>query len=331
MRAAMIEGRRKLVMRKVPKPVLDKDEVLVKIQYIGICGSNLHVYVEGFRMGFGHEWSGDIVEVGPNVEGWNIGDRVTYNPDVPCEERCYWCKRGQTGLCARATHVSKEKVGAFATYVKCKCNHLHKLPDELTYEEGALVEPTSIALHAVNISGMKVGDVVAVLGLGPIGQLVARLAKLDAKAVYATETSQSRTELAKNVVDEVINPKVTDPVDRILELTGGIGPDIVFECAGNVATIQESIALARKGGTIVVVSNCFEAVETSFMDIVLKGLTVKGSINRYVNEFASVLDLLKNRKIYVRPLITDKFPLEDINEAFEKALKGEGGKILVKP
>jgi threonine dehydrogenase-like Zn-dependent dehydrogenase len=149
--------------------------------------------------------------------------------------------------------------------------------------------------------------------------------------VYATEISQSRIELARNVVDEVVNPKVTDAVDRILELTDGLGPDIVFECAGNVATIQESIALARKGGTIVIVSNCFDAVETSFMDIVLKGLTIKGSINRYEGDFASALDLIENKTIDVNPLITDKFPLEDINKAFEKALSGEGGKVLVKP
>lgn len=333
MRAAMIEGRRKLVMREVPKPVLDKDEVLIKVQYCGICGSDLHIYLDGLSLGLGHEYSGDIVEMGPDVKGWEIGDPVVVEFFLPCEEGCYWCKRGETGLCDKLfLHVTGRKVGAFATYVKAKYNRLLKLSDELTYEQGAIVEPTAVSLHAINVSGMKLGDVVAVLGLGPIGQLVARLLKISGvKAVYATEISQSRVELARNVVDEVINPKVTDPVDRILELTDGMGPDIVFECVGNVETIQDSIALARKGGTIVIIGNCFDAVETSFIDIVLKGLTIKGSLSGNVGDYVSAFDLIKKKRIDVNPLFTDKFPLEDINKAFEKALKGEGGKILVKP
>ncbi len=330
MRAAMIEDKRKIVIRDVPEPVLDRDEVLIKVKYCGICGSDLHIYLDGLSLGLGHEYSGDIVEMGPDVEGWEIGEPVVVEY-CGCEE-CYWCRRGEIGLCDKLfRHATGKKVGAFATYVKAKYNRLLKLSDGLTYEQGAIVEPTDVALHAVNISGMKVGDVVAVLGLGPIGQLVARLAKPGARAVYATEMSQSRMELARNVVDEVINPKVTDPVDRIRELTDGLGPDIVFECAGNVATIQESIALARKGGTIVVVGNCFDAVETSFIDIVLKGLTIKGSLSSSVGDYISAFNLIKNKRIDVNPLFTDKFPLEDINEAFEKALKGEGGKILVKP
>jgi len=330
MRAAVVEGRRKVAIKDVPEPVLDRDEVLIKVKYCGICGSDLHIYVDGLSLGLGHEFSGDIVEMGPDVEGWEIGDRVVIDFGG-CGE-CYWCKRGEIGLCNRLfPHATGRKVGAFATYVKARYDRLLKLSDGMTYEQGAIVEPTGVALHAAKISGMKLGDVVAVLGLGPIGQLAARLAKLGAKAVYATEISQSRMELAKNVVDEIINPKVTDPVDRILELTDGMGPDVVFECAGKAETVQESIALARKGGTIVVVSNCFEAVETSFMDIVLKGLTIKGSLSKDVGEIASAFNLIKNKRIDVNPLFTDKFPLEDINKAFEKAVKGEGGKILVKP
>jgi len=332
MKAAIMEGRRKLAIKDVPEPILDKDEVLIKVQCCGICGSDLHIYLDGLSLGLGHEYSGNIVEIGPDVEGWEIGDRVAVEPYVPCEG-CYWCKRGEIGLCDKLfLYVTQKKVGAFATYAQAKYDKLYKLSDELTYEQAAIVEPTAVSLRAINISGMKVGDVVAVLGLGPIGQLVARLAKISgAKAVYATEISQFRVELARNVVDEVINPKTTDTVDRIRELTNDIGPDIVFECAGNVETTQGSIALARKGGTIVVPGMCFDAVETSFIDIVLKGLTIKGTLSANVGDFASAFDLIKKKRIDVDPLLTSKFSLDDINEAFEKALKGEGGKILVKP
>jgi (R,R)-butanediol dehydrogenase/meso-butanediol dehydrogenase/diacetyl reductase len=331
MRAAILEDRRKLVIRDVPKPVIETDEVLIKVQYCGICGSNLHVYVEGIGIGLGHEFSGDIVEIGKDVGGWEIGDRVAVNPRDPCQE-CYWCKRGEEGLCDKLFLKATRHQGAFATYAKVKDFQLHKLPDELTYEEGTIVEPTACALHAIRISGIKVGDVVTVMGLGPIGQLVARLAKLSgAKAIYATEISPSRIELAKDVVDLVINPKLADPVDKILNLTGGMGPDIVYECAGNAETTQESIALARRGGTVVIPGMCFEPIETSFIDVVLKGLTLRGSLAWSVGEFAMAFDLIKNRRIDVKSLLTDKFNLEDINKAFEKALNGESGKILIKP
>ena len=328
-RAAVVEDRRKLAVIDVPDPVIERDEVLIRVQYCGICGSDLHIYVDGLRKSIGHEFSGNIVEKGRDVEGWEIGDRVVVEPSG-CEV-CYWCKRGDIELCEKKyKRATEKKVGAFATYVKAKHDQLLKLRG-LTYEQGTIVEPTSVALHAINLSGMKLSDVVAVLGLGPIGQLVSRLAKLCAKAVYATEISKSRRELARNVVDEVINPKTTDPVDKILDHTDGKGPDIVFECAGTAETTQESIALARKGGTIVVPGMCFEAVETSFIDIVLKELSIKGSLSCSVGDYVSAFDLIKEKRIDVDPLLTDKFPLEDINEAFEKALKGEGGKILVKP
>lgn len=331
MRAAILEDRGKFVIREVSKPVLDKDEVLIKVQYCGICGSNLHIYVEGIGIGLGHEFSGDIVELGSEVDGWKIGDRVAVNPRVPCRE-CYWCRRGEIELCEKLFLRATRHQGAFSTYTKAKQNQLYKLPDRLTYEEGAIVEPTACALHVIRISKIKMGDVVTVLGLGPIGQLVARLAKMSgAKAVYATEISPSRMELAGDVVDLVINPKAADPVDRILELTGGMGPDIVFECAGNTETTKESIALARRGGTVVIPGMCFEPVETSFIDVVLKGLTLRGSLAWSVGEFAMAFDLIKKGRINVKPLFTDIFPLEEINKAFEKALKGEGGKILVNP
>jgi (R,R)-butanediol dehydrogenase/meso-butanediol dehydrogenase/diacetyl reductase len=331
MRAAVLEDRRKLVVKDVPNPVIAKDEVLIKVRFCGICGSNLHIYVEGLGIGLGHEFSGDIVEVGSEVHEWAIGDRVVVNPRLPCQE-CYWCKRGQVGLCDELFLRATTRQGAFSTYAKAKAIQLYKLPDEITYEEGSIVEPTACALHAVGISDIKVGDVVAVLGLGPIGQLVARLVKIyGAKAVYATDISRSRLELAEDVVDLVINSSEADPIDIILDTTEGLGPDIVYECAGDIGTTQESIALVRKGGTIVIPGMCFEPVETSFIDVVLKGLTLRGSLAWSVGEFVMAFDLIKNGKINVNRLFTDKFDLEDITEAFEKALKGEGGKILVRP
>ena len=331
MKAAVLEGKRKFVIEEVPEPVLEKDEVLIKVRYCGICGSDLHVFKEGARVGFGHEFSGDIIAMGSEVKGWRIGERVAVDPLASCGE-CFWCQRAEPGLCEQYFIALVEYKGAYATYAKAKYHQLHKLPRGLGYEEGAIIEPTTCALHAIKVGGMQKGDVVAVLGLGPIGQLVARVAKAKgAKAVYASEISQVRLEMARGAVDEVIDAKVTNPVDRILELTDGRGPDVVFECAGTVATTQQSVALVRKGGTVVIVAICFETVELPVSNINLRGLTVKGSMCFSPGEYATALKLIRNKKIDVAPLLKRRMPLAKINEAFEMALRGEGGKILIKP
>ncbi len=331
MRSAILEDSRRFAVREVPDPVLGKDEVLIRVQYCGICGSDLHIYEMGTAIRPGHEFSGDIVEVGSDVKGWSIGDRVAVEPRISCG-RCYWCQRGEIGLCDQFYVALEQYQGAFATYTKAANYQLHRLPDDLSYEHAALIEPTTCAVHAIRLSQMQEGDTVAVLGLGPIGQLVARVARaLGAKAVYGTEKSQSRVEIARDVADEVVDVNLTNPVDRILELTHGTGPDIVFECAGNVETSQQSIPLVRKGGTIVVAGICFDWVETPISSIVLKGLTVKGSICFSDGEYPYAFDLIKDRRIDVAPLVTCKMPLDEINEAFEMALRGEGGKILIQP
>ena len=331
MKAAVLEEKRRFAIKEVPEPVLDSDEVLIKVQYCGICGSDLHIFNEGAGVGPGHEFSGDIVEMGSDVKGWSLGDRVAVEPMISCGE-CFWCRQGDLGLCEQYYVELIKYKGAFSTHAKAKAYNLHRLPAELSYEYGAIVEPTTCAVHAVTLSGMKEGDSVAVLGLGPIGQLVARVARAwGAKAVYGTEVSRPRIDMAGGALDEVIDATSTNPVDRILELTGGVGPDIVFECTGSVATSLQSVLLARKAGTIVVAAICFDPVLVPFSSIVLKGLTVKGSHCFSPGEYATALNLIRDGKVDVDPLLQCKMPLDDINKAFEMATRGEAGKILLKP
>ena len=340
MKAAVMEGVKKIVVRDVPDPVLEKDEVMIRVQYCGICGSDLHVWETGAALGVGHEYSGDIVKIGAGVKGWGVGDRVVPGPisvgDSACGGSCFWCRRGEIALCEHRRgkpHKSGETPrGDFATYVKSKAHQLYKLPAGLSYEEAALTEPTAVAVHAINRARIAMGDTVAVLGMGPIGQLVARLARIaGAKTIYATEKSQTRIKLAQDVADEVIDVGKVDPVGRLLELTEGRGPDVVFECSGNPTASLQSILLVRKGGTVVVVSVCMESFVMPFGTINLKELTLKGSFVWNIHEYATAFDFVAKRKIDVASLVTTKMPLDNISEAFERCFRGEGGKILVKP
>jgi len=163
MKEAVLEDKRKFAIAEVPDPVTDKDEVLIKVQYCGICGGDLHIFKEGAGVGPGHEFSGDIVEIGSDVKGWKIGDRVAFEPNVSCG-KCFWCRQGDLGLCEQFYVELIRFKGGFATYAKAKHYNLHKLPEDMSYEQGALVEPTTCALHAVKLSGLQEGDVVAVDG-----------------------------------------------------------------------------------------------------------------------------------------------------------------------
>jgi 2-desacetyl-2-hydroxyethyl bacteriochlorophyllide A dehydrogenase len=331
MREAILVGTRRFAVKDMPEPVLGEDEVLIEVHYCGICGSDLHTYLVGVPARYGHEFSGDVVRVGSGVSGWQKGDRVIAESISPCGA-CYWCVRGQMGLCASFYETWGQRAGGFANLTKARSSILHRIPTQVSYEEAALVEPAAVALHAVRLSGMRVGDSVVVLGLGPIGQLAARLAVISgASAVYATEATRSRIELAEGKVDEVIDASVTDAAGRILEITGGRGADVVLECAGAEATTQQAIAVTRKGGTLVIAGVCLKPVQTPVSSIVLNELTVKGSMCYYPGEYADALDLIARKKIDVAPLVTSVIPLEDINKAFEMAVNGEGGKILVKP
>jgi len=331
MKEAILEGERHFVISEVPEPVLDSNEVLIKVHYCGICGSDLHTYIGGVPTRYGHKYSGEVVAVGSDVTTLKKGDRVTAECALSCGE-CFWCKRGEIGLCESFYLYWAQSPCGFATYTKNKYHQLHKLPPMMSYEEAALAEPTAVALHAVNQSQTKIGDVVAVLGLGPIGQLVARLTKVSgARKLFVTEASHSRINLIGDIADEIIDINTTNPVDRILELTEGRGVDIVFECSGAISATQQSLSVARRGGTVVLAGICLHSIELLVSTIALKELTVRGAMIFHSDEFATALNLIAEKKIDVKPLITAILPLEQINEGFEKAVSGDGGKILIKP
>ena len=328
-----------------PKPVVQAGDVLVKVAYCGICGSDVHGYLNGIMVPIGtvmgHECSGVIAEVGEGVEGFSPGDRVAVKPIPQCGE-CYWCKKGQYSLCPssfeNAPGITTANDGAFAEYVLIKYPHkmLFKLPDSLSLEDAALTEPLATSLHGVRMSRFKVGDSVVVIGAGMIGMGVVQFLRLGgAGQIIVLEVDPKKAQIVKDLGADI----VFDPVaegdtlrDSIFERTAGVGADIVYECAGVPMSFKTCINYVKSGGQVMLIGINDKEVSINPFMMVLWEVEMKGVLG-YYDEFKSVLDLLEKNKIQTKPMITDVINLADVEQkGFKRLLSSKDAiKILVKP
>ena len=241
-------------------PTISDNEVLIKIMKIGICGSDIHVYhgehpFTSYPVTQGHEVSGEIVEIGSGVTEFKVGQKVTIQPQVVCGE-CYPCRHGKYNLCEELKVMGFQTTGVASKYFAVDVKKVTALPDNMGFDEGAMIEPLAVAVHAVNridkIKGMRI----AVLGAGPIGILVAQVAKgLGAESVMITDISDIRLEKAKECgVDFCVNTKNHDFGNAMLECFGPDKADVIYDCAGNNITMGQAIKYARKGSTIILVA-----------------------------------------------------------------------------
>ena len=338
MKAAIYYGPGDIKVQDVSQPRLEPDGILVKVKTCGICGSDMHPYKVGGVIGpgtiMGHEFSGDVVEVGANVKDFNKGDRVTVAGYLPCGE-CYWCQRKQYYRCFKMQLLGYEFPGAFAEYVGVPLALLNMtvfpLPDELTYEEGATVEPLSVSVHAVRRAEPAAADTVVILGAGMIGQCAMQVFKaMGVAKVIVSEISKKRLEVAKATgADVVINAAEENPVERVQEATSGMWADIVAECAGSPATFHQAIEMVRGSGKIVLVGIYEEPIKWEPAAIIRKNIKMIGCMG---GSFPRAIDFLRSRRVDTKPLITHEFPLDQAREAFETQLKAdEAVKVLVKP
>lgn len=336
MKAAFLKGPKKLIVQDTADPKPKPDQVVVKVKCCGICGSDLHAYEFGFASGYimGHEFSGDIESVGESVKDWKIGDRVTVNPNIACGT-CYYCRRGETNLCTKLVIMGFQSHGAFAERVAVHANRLVKLPSNVSYEEGANVEPLATPLRAVKYA-LRRGDTALVIGAGPIGLFALQISKrMGAKRIYVTETSPRRTEAARKLgADDVFNPVEVKVVPKMIELTQGLGPDVVFECVGRPETVQNALSIVRKAGKAMIVGQCIALVPTDYNNVFLRETEIKGIYAYSLDDFAEALSLVEKRDIDVSSMITDRIALSEIVEkGFGELLKPEKNhiKILVDP
>ena len=250
----------KIEFREIPIPPVGPDQVLLRVMYIGICGSDIHVYhgkhpFTSYPVTQGHEVSCQVVGMGANVKEFNVGDKVTVEPQVVCG-KCYPCRHGKYNLCEELKVMGFQTTGMASTYFVVDKEKVTLLPSSISYEDGAMIEPLAVAVHGVKRVGDVKGLKIAVLGAGPIGNLVAQVAKgLGAEKVMITDVSDFRLDLAKKCgIDSVYNTKNKDFGEALIEAFGPDKADVIYDCAGNDITMGQAIKYARKGSQIILVA-----------------------------------------------------------------------------
>jgi len=343
MKSLVLEKYNEFVLRDYSMPDLLPGWVLIEVKACGICGSDVHGMdgSTGRRQPpviMGHEASGIIFKVAPDVNGWNVGDRVTFDSTISCGE-CYFCRRGDINLCdnRRVLGVSCNEYrqhGAFAEYVAVPAHILYAVPENISFEQASMIEAVSVAVHAVAISDLKSTDTAVVIGCGMIGLLcVQALKAAGCKQVIAVDMVDSKLDTALSLgADVSINSTDSELFQKIKSLTEDRGADLVLEVVGIEPTVNLAIDLTRKGGTITLVGNLSAEIKFPLQKVVTRQLKVQGSCAS-AGEYPLCLDLLSSGKINVDPLISKVAPLEEGNEWFQRLYHKEAGlmKVILKP
>ncbi|NLV17537.1 MAG: alcohol dehydrogenase catalytic domain-containing protein [Syntrophomonadaceae bacterium] len=337
MKAVVIDSKNMLKMVDTDKPQATDSKLVIKVERAGICGSDLHIWENGTPAGLimGHEFSGTIVEPG-SARQFQPGDRVTAIPGNPCME-CKNCKSQLLNLCVHNLDDAPgiTTPGAFAEYVAVSPVVVHKLPDNLSMDEGAMVEPSSVALHSVRLGHVAPGDKVLIVGAGIIGLLCAAWARIcGASYIALSELNPVRREkaLAYGDVDEVFDAAEPKLQKKLLGLTDG-GFDKTFECAGPAPAVQAAIGATGYNGTVVLVGVNYSLVPISTMRVNLREIDIRGSYGFTAEEFQMSLDFMARGVLKTKRFVDEMIGLDGLQTAFEKLHDPAGSsvKILVKP
>lgn len=343
MRAAVMDKPLSIGVQEREIPQVQPDEALVRVHCIGICGSDIHYYEHG-RIGryvvekpiiLGHELAGDVVQIGTSVTAVQVGDRVAVEPGIPCD-RCEYCKAGRYNLCRDVRFMATPPIdGAWAEYVSVRADFLHKLPDAMSYEQGAMLEPLSVGVHAMARGRVSPGDKVLVAGLGPVGNLAIVAARMfGASQIIGSDIVPLRRNVAMKLgADATVDPSSDDVAARIDELTDGAGVSVVIETSGNAKSASSTIEIVRPGGRVVFVGlPATDEVPINIPMLVDKEIDALG-VFRYANTYPRTIAALTRGDYGIEQIMTHRFSLEDIHEACELARtnKNESIKIMIYP
>lgn len=335
MKVAVLMDRKKILIEERPIPAIGEDQVLIKVEYSGICGSDIHSYNDlMFPAGtiLGHEFAGTIAQVGTKVTEHQVGQRVVARPPGLCG--CRYCQNGQLAYCDNHfdNTIGLKIQGGFAEYVAAYPYQAVRLPEELTTREAAQMEPLAVSVHAVNNSGIKLGDSVLIIGGGPIGLLILQLVKrAGARKIIMVETSSRRRDKAKELgADVVIDPIAQSPMDYLA--ANPLSIDMAFECVGREVTTNYAICCCRKGSRIVLVGAVTQPIKIDQLKVIQKGLTLQASMGYFVDDFQNAINLTATKKIDVETLVSHVLPLDEIDNGFQLLANPENAlKILVTP
>ena len=348
MEALVVLEPNKLEIQDVPIPTPGPNEVLARVRAVSICGTDAHL-VRGDYPGFwppafpfipGHEWAGEIAALGPGAElyGWKVGDRVAGTSHDACGV-CQKCVEGHYNLCENYGRAGLHKQyghsvqGADATYVVHGVKCIFPLPDGISFDEGAVIDPASIALHVANRGNIAPGDNVAIMGAGASGLLSGDGARIRGAArVIVIERNPGRLAKAAAMGFETIDPSAGDPVAMVREMTGGLGVDVVLECAGVPATVQLALGMLRRGGRCAAVGIPTQGVEIAMQRLVLDELELVGC-RASAGEMRRVMPLVEQGRMRVREVMTHRFALADYAQALATFNDPASGaiKIIVAP
>ena len=348
MKAPVLHGRRAMTYEDVPDPVAGESEVVVEVGYCGICGSDLHLYdseMAGGGIVLGHEFGGTIVEIGKSVTGWEVGDRVVGAPMKPCMN-CPFCVRGEYDLCYQHYRLDAARAGTppaggaslgaggYAPFARIGAARLMRVPDGLDEQQAASVEPAAVGVHAVRLSGVKLGDRVAILGAGPIGLFTLQCAlAAGASRVVVAEPSPGRAGLATSLgADAVFNPReVTDLAGAFAERLDG-APDVAFDAAGVPATLQQAVDVVKLGGSVMMVGVSFDAAPVRPSVWVTKRVTVRAAFAYSRGDYETTIAMLERGSLRTEQVITSIVPGSQTPEVFEQLLGPNSEvKVLVDP
>lgn len=308
--------------REVPMPEVHENDVLVRIRRIGVCGSDIHVYhgehpFTSYPVTQGHEVAGEVVSYGKNVQGLHEGQKVTIQPQVFCGE-CYPCRHGKYNLCEHLKVMGFQTTGVASEYFAVDASKVTPLPDTMSFDEGAMIEPLAVAVHAVRRVGDVTGQKIAVLGAGPIGILVAQTAKgLGAASVMITDISDLRLQKAAECgVDICVNTAQRDFGEALVEAFGPDKADVIYDCAGNDITMNQAIRCARKGSTIILVAVFAKMATVDLAVLNDHELDLNTTMMYRSEDYEEAIRLVQEGRVQLTPLISQHFAFTDYLEAY---------------
>ncbi|RDW20679.1 zinc-binding dehydrogenase [Oceanobacillus chungangensis] len=321
------------------EPQVGENQVKIEVKYAGICGSDIHTYEGHYKVAapvtLGHEFSGEVVEVGEGVTEFNIGDRVTSETTFYICGECEYCKSGDYNLCNYRKGLGTQQDGGFTNYLIARKESVHHLPENVDYQSAAMTEPLACTYHAVAKTEINDGDIVVVIGPGPIGLLAAQVAKSRGATVIITGLTNDKVRLDKALevgIDYTVNTQEEDLKEFVNKLTDGYGADVVLECSGAIPAAKQGLDVLRKKGQYAQVG-IFANSEVQFdlEKIIQKEIRVVGSRSQKPADWEPSLALMNEGKVNAKALVTHEFDITQWEEAYQAIKSGEAIKVLLTP